>query len=165
MALNTKTAQLQIRVSPAQKAAIGRAARASGLDMSSYVLGQLLPPAAEYFASLVRAATDDDAGRFVLAEMNSFLAGLAAGELAAAVASATPDSLSPSRANYVAAMVEYACGRAGIPPPAWTRAIPPLTRPEFGSSLGNLRLHLLRSAPPPFRRRNLFIDASVGDRV
>lgn len=165
MTSQAKTAQLQIRVSPAQKAAIGRAARAAGLDMSSYVLQQLLPPAAARFASLVRAATDDDAGRFVLAELNAFLAGLAAGELAAAVAPAPPGSLSPSRANYVAAMVEYACGRAGIPPPAWTRAIPPLARPEFGSSLESLRLHLLRSSPPPFRRRNLFIDASVGDRV
>ena len=95
----------------------------------------------------------------------SVRAGLAAGELAAAVAPAPPGSLSPSRDNYVAAMVEYACGRGGIPPPAWTRAIPPLARPEFGSSLESLRLHLLRSAPPPFRRRNLFIDASVGDRV
>jgi uncharacterized protein (DUF1778 family) len=165
MALNTKTAQLQIRVTPAQKAAIGRAARASGLDMSSYVLRHLLPRAAERFASLVRDVSDDDAGRFVLAELNSFLAGLTAGELAEAVAPAPPGSLSPSRANYVAAMVEYACGRAGIPPPAWTRAIPPLARPEFGSSLESLRLHLLRSAPPPFRRRNLFIDATVGDRV
>jgi hypothetical protein len=28
-----------------------------------------------------------------------------------------------------------------------------------------LRLHLLLSAPPAFRRRNIFLDASVGDRV
>jgi len=26
-------------------------------------------------------------------------------------------------------------------------------------------LHLLRAAPVPFKRRNIFIDSSVGDRV
>ena len=61
MARNTKTAQLQIRVTPAQKAAIGRAARASGLDMSSYVLRQLLPQAAERFADRFRREVDADA--------------------------------------------------------------------------------------------------------
>jgi uncharacterized protein (DUF1778 family) len=165
MARSQKTLQLQIRVSPTEKAAIARAARRAGLDMSSYVLGRLLPPAAGRFEALVRACTNDEAGRFALAELNDFLSGLAGSELSAAVAPAPPSSLAASRANYVAAMVEYACGRAGLAPPDWTRAIAALPEPEFGSDLISLRLHLLQAAPAPFRRRNLFIDATLGDRV
>jgi hypothetical protein len=37
--------------------------------------------------------------------------------------------------------------------------------PAFGSSLASLRLHLLTRAPVALRRRNLFADASVDDRV
>ena len=62
-------------------------------------------------------------------------------------------------------MVEYACARAGTPPPAWAGAIAPLAEPVFGSGLTSLRLHLLTRSPAPFRRRNIFIDATVGDRV
>lgn len=38
-----KTAQLQIRVTPSEKARIERAARQAGLGTSAYVLGRLLP--------------------------------------------------------------------------------------------------------------------------
>ncbi len=31
--------------------------------------------------------------------------------------------------------------------------------------LAGLRLHLLRESPVPFKRRNIFIDSSIGDRV
>lgn len=29
----------------------------------------------------------------------------------------------------------------------------------------SLRLHLLTRSPPPFRRRNLFVDSSIGQRA
>jgi hypothetical protein len=61
--------------------------------------------------------------------------------------------------------VEYACARRGIEVPAWTGQIPPLASPLFGSQLESLRLYLLTHSPPPFRRRNIFIDASIGARV
>jgi hypothetical protein len=35
----------------------------------------------------------------------------------------------------------------------------------FCSSLQSLRMHLLTHSPPPFRRRNIFIDSSLGQRV
>jgi hypothetical protein len=41
----------------------------------------------------------------------------------------------------------------------------PLAEPVFGSDLMSLRLYLLTHSPAPFRRRNIFIDASVGFRV
>jgi hypothetical protein len=164
MRANAKSAQLQIRVSPAEKAAIRRAAQRAGMEMSAYVLARVLPPSARRFQELTEACADAGRARFALAELSAWLATLAAAELHEAVAS-PPPALAPYLANYVAAMVEYACGRTGGEPPAWTRAVAPLTEPAFGSTLMSLRLYLLTHSPPPFRRRNIFIDASVGSRV
>lgn len=161
----TRTTQLQIRVSPAQKAAIQRAARRAGLDMSGYVLARTLSAPAEAFQGTVRACFDPGAAAFALSELNRLLSGLAPAELAAAIASPPPPGLTPYLANYLAAMVEYACARRSLPPPRWTAAIPPLAEPVFGSSLQSLRLQLLRHSPPPFRRRNIFIDASLDAQV
>jgi len=71
----------------------------------------------------------------------------------------------PYRLNYVTAMVELAAHRAGIAPPLWTADVEPLSRPVFIDPSINLRAHLLTASPPPFRRRNIFIDSSLGDRV
>jgi uncharacterized protein (DUF1778 family) len=160
----TKSGQLQIRVTPAQKAAIGRAARRAGLDMSAYVLARVLPAPARRFQELTEACADSRDARFALAELNSWLASVGAGELQEAVSS-PPPRLTPYLANYVAAMVEYACARNGVPPPSWLRETAPLAEPVFGSALMSLRLYLLAHSPAPFRRRNIFIDASVGSRV
>jgi hypothetical protein len=164
MVASAKSAQLQIRVSPAQKSAIQRAAQRAGMDMSAYILARVLPAQARRFQELTEACRDPERARFALAELNSWLAGLGAGELRDAAAM-QPTGLTPYLANYVAGMVEYACAQRDIAPPAWTRLIAPLTEPVFGSALTSLRLHLLSRSPPPFRRRNIFIDATVGDRV
>ena len=164
MRATAKSVQLQIRVSPAEKAAIRRAARRAGMDMSGYVLARVLPAPVGRFQDLAAACADSQGASFALAELNSWLASLGGGELQEAVAS-PPPALTPYLANYVAAMVEVACAQRGIPPPAWTGAIAPLAEPVFGSALASLRLHLLTHSPPPFRRRNIFIDSSVGSRV
>ena len=164
MPADTKSGQIQIRVSQAQKAAIRRAARRAGLDMSAYVLARLLPAPARRFQDLTEACAESLDGRFALAELNSWLASLGAGELQDAVSS-PPPRLTPYLANYVAAMVEHACAKNGVAPPSWLGATPPLTEPVFGSALMSLRLYLLTHSPAPFRRRNIFIDASVGSRV
>jgi hypothetical protein len=164
MAAGTKSSQLQIRVSPAQKAAIRRAARGAGLEISSYVLARVLPAPARRFQDLTGACADSMDGRFALAELNSWLASLGAGELQNAVSS-PPPRLTPYLANYVAAMVEYACAKHDAAPPSWVWSTPPLTEPVFGSALMSLRLYLLTHSPAPFRRRNIFIDSSVGSRV
>ena len=76
-----------------------------------------------------------------------------------------PSALSAFHANYVAAMVEYACAARGVDAPQWTREIAPVTHPVFATGLASLRLHLLSHSPPPFRRRNLFVDTAVGGQV
>ncbi|MBL8526295.1 MAG: DUF1778 domain-containing protein [Burkholderiales bacterium] len=162
---STKSAQLQIRVSPAEKAAIERAARRAGLDMSAYVLARVLPALRTRFAELTEACREPATERFALAELSGWLGELSSGELREAVTLPPAPAATPYLANYVAAMIEYACARRHISPPPWTREITPLAEPVFGSTLMSLRLHLLTHSPPPFRRRNIFIDSSVGAHV
>lgn len=163
--MSTKSSQVQIRVSPREKAALEALARRAGQSVSAYVLSRALPSARLRFGELVRALSHDEGRRFALAELNDLLAGLAPMELRQAVADADLESLSPYLRNYVAAMVELAAQLRGVTPPRWTTEIPPLEEPAFATDLTGLRLHLLRAAPVAFKRRNLFVDASIGDRV
>lgn len=160
-----KTAQLQIRVTAAEKAAIERAARQAGLGMSAYVLGRLLPGRAAQWRGLLQELLRSDDKRLALAALSGWLSSLAPGELADALQAPPPAGLPERLANTVAAMVEHLCAAAGEHPPAWTRDIAPLAQPAFGSGLKSLRLHLLTSAPAAFRRRNLFVDTVVGGQV
>jgi hypothetical protein len=159
-----KSDQLQIRVTSQQKDALKRQAAAAGLDVSSYVLARALPPRHARFAALLQALLLPDY-RFALAELNDFLTACPPMEFEEAVAHVPPGALSPLLRNYVAAMVELAATQKRRQPPIWTHDIAPLDTPYFGSSLVSLRFYLLRSAPVPFKRRNLFVDSSLGDRV
>jgi hypothetical protein len=62
-------------------------------------------------------------------------------------------------------MVEVAAHQAGVLPPSWAEEVEPLAHPAFIDPSLRLRAHLLTASPPPFRRRNIFIDSTVGDRV
>lgn len=163
--MSTKSSQIQIRVSAREKAAIEAFARRAGQSVSAYVLGRALPSARLRFGELVMALADEGKRRFALAELNDLLTGLAAMELQEAVQDANLRGLSPYVQNYVAAMVELASERKGVAAPAWTREVVPLAEPVFATDLAGLRLHLLRSAPVAFKRRNIFVDSSIGDRV
>jgi hypothetical protein len=165
MSKSPKTAQMQIRVSAEEKTAIQRAADRAGMDMSAYVLARVLSVPAVQFRDFARDCAESASPRLALAELNSFLSELTAGELRDAIAAPPPAGLSPFLGNYIAAMVEYACAHRAIAIPEWTRSIAPLTEPVYGSELQSLRLYLLTHSPPPFRARNVFIDATLGDRV
>ncbi len=160
-----KTAQLQIRVTPAEKAGIERAARQAGLGMSAYVLSKLLPGRSAQWHGLLQEVLRSDDKRLALAALSRWLANLAAGELAGAVETPPPAGLPEQLANTVAAMVEHTCAASGTKAPAWTLEIAPLAQPVFASGLMSLRLHLLTNSPAAFRRRNLFVDTAVGGQV
>jgi Protein of unknown function (DUF1778) len=160
-----KTQQLQIRVMPEQKSALARLARRAGQDVSSFVLSRVLPAAALRFGEILSALGDADRERFALAELNDLLTELAPREIAEVTGDADLRGLSPYLKNYVAAMVELAAHQKGTLPPAWVREVPPPDEPHFATALESLRLHLLRASPVPFKRRNIFIDSSLGDRV
>lgn len=133
--------------------------------MSKWPHSQALPSGADRFQVLCVDLAVAEEPSFLLAELNDLLMGFNGRDFRAAVAVAPEVKLPAFEAAYVAAMVECAAQRKRVPPPSWTRAVPALEQPWFASSLSSLRLHLLTASPPPFRRRNLFIDSGVGDRV
>ncbi len=160
-----KTEQLQVRVTASEKEALKRLARGAGQDLSSYVLTRALPKPRLRFQELVETVAVDEERRFALAELNDLLANLTRAELSSVLSDPPVLDLSPYWRNYVAAMVEQAAHQKKIPVPKWLSEIEPLTEPHFAAPLANLRLYLLRTSPVPFRRRNIFIDSGVGDRV
>ena len=160
-----KTQQLQIRVTPQQKLALRRLARTAGLGVSAYVLSRLVPDQHERFEAILRSLDSADDHRYALAELNDFLTACPPLVFADAVALADLGDLGEYLRNYVAAMVEQAAGAKHVAPPDWTRRVAPLATPHFVTPIKSLRMHLLRSAPVAFKRRNIFIDAAVGDRV
>jgi hypothetical protein len=164
MVAQSKLSQLQIRISHLEKAAVQRAAKRAGMDMSSYVLSRLISVPAGDFQKCIAAAAGGKLSSG-LAELNSLLTRLSSFELELAVANAPAVVVSPFLANYVAAMVELACARREIAVPRWTVTVQPLDDPWFANTSTALRHYLLTSSPAPFRRRNIFIDSSLGSRV
>jgi hypothetical protein len=160
-----KSTQLQIRIGKREKAELQRRARAAGLSVSSWVLQKALPRGASTFQRLIEQLCSGDDEKFALAALNDFLAALTADEFHSALASPPPPRLSPMLRAYLAAMVEHAAGRKRARVPRWVLETPAIEQPYFATELVGLRLHLLSSSPAAFRRRNLFVDASVGDRV
>ncbi len=165
--MSTKSQQLQIRITPDQKARLKRLARGAGQDVSGYVLSRTLPEARMQFGEIIRALRDREDCRFALAELSDLLADLTRAQLpdAVAVAPLQIEDLSPLLQNYVVAMVDQACHMQDVPAPAWGRDVPPLETPYLATPFRSLRLHLLRAAPVPFKRRNIFVDSGVGARV
>jgi uncharacterized protein (DUF1778 family) len=161
----SRTEQLQIRVTPAEKAQLKSLAERAGQGVSAYVLSRALPKARLRFEELVATLGDAEDRRFALAELNEFLTSLSRDEFLDAIGTPPVLDLSPYWRNYVAAMVELSAQQKGVPPPRWLADIEALTEPHFVAPLSSLRLHLLRASPVPFRRRNIFIDSTVGDRV
>lgn len=162
----SKSQQLQIRVSAEEKAEIQRRAADAGMDVSKWVLQQVLPPPAERFQALCTALAESNTEiSYGLAELNDFLVSLTGRAFAAAVHEQPRVELPSFEANYVAGMVAHTAAQKSTAAPLWVRDIRPLETPWFASTLKSLRLHLLTSSPPAFRSRNIFVDSSVGDRI
>jgi len=156
--------QLQIRVTDAEKAALRAASARAGLGMSEWVLARLLPPPAARLISVTRRLQGEDSPA-TWAEVIDVVQRLGRLEFRTTVDVVDPTGLSPYAANYLAALVEMRADQLGCSPPPWTARIDPLDHPHFETDLRCLREHLLLHAPVAFRRRNIFIDAAVGDRV
>ncbi len=160
-----KTAQLQIRVSPDQKRKLKQLARAASMDVSTWVLRHILPDEADRFQELVTGLVEGPHPKFALAELADFLRGLPTGAFRRAVALAPRVRLDAQTLNHLAGAIELAAHRRDQAPPAWTRDVRIAATPSFGSALTSVRLHLLTQSPVALRRRNLFMDASMDERV
>ncbi|MEX2181746.1 MAG: DUF1778 domain-containing protein [Gemmatimonadaceae bacterium] len=167
--MTPKTEQLQVRVTPDEKAKIRAAAEASGLDLSSYVLARVLPQARRTeFEKLVDALAYDSAhrARIYLAELEDcFLTLPRARAIEVATVPAAFHALSAFHQNYIAAYAEQRSALWGTLPPDWTLDVPPLPAPHFALGIMSWRPYLLRVAPVVWRRRNLFIEKGLGTRL
>jgi len=161
----TKTEQLQVRLTPDQKRTLKAQAKRKGMTLSDLVLSCALSSARSNFEELVSDLSTAENPSYTFAELLDLLAPLTRSEFRTSVADLPEVELSPYWGNYLAATVEHAAAQKNVSPPEWTTKIQPLKEPAFGSSLQSLREHLLVNAPPAFRQRNIFIDASVGARV
>lgn len=157
--------QLQIRVSSQEKTAIARYAKSAKMGISQWVLSKALPPAQQKFQELLSRLNSAAHSKYVLAQIHDMLNAASADEFELMTAQPPGILLADYLANYVAAMIEYTAMQKGRKAPSWVSQVPPLRNLVFGSDLKSLRLYLLTHSPPPFRRRNIFIDATVGQRV
>ena len=162
-----RLSQLQIRVSEAQKRRLRRLAADAGMDMSAYVLDRVLPSGAVDFERLVARLATAPQQSYVWAALHDLLQSLAAADFEPVTGSPRIARLPPVEAIVLAAMVEHSAASKGVAAPAWTMAVVPLDRPWFGTSLksARIRLHLLQASPAAYKRRNIFVDSAVGDRV
>lgn len=158
-----KTKQLQIRVSPEEKAQILAQAKRAGVPVSEWVLDRVLSPAKLQFHKAVSQIPVDST--YAFAALNELLQQLKSSQFSEAVADLPSTNLSSFELNYLAAMVQHTAKAKGARSPSWVYEIPTLTTPHFGSKLKSLQLHLLKNSPPAFKARNIFIDSTVGDRV
>ncbi len=154
--MQAKTSQLQIRVSPTEKATLKRLASASGLSVSAYVLSRVLPAAGEALNRKIGALERAEELDGALAELVGYLAELDEGEFGQATEQVELTGLTPLQRNYAAAAVEREASRRDRPPPAWTADVEPLHRPHFPLGLRALRPHFMRVSAPAFKRRNVF---------
>jgi len=160
-----KTAQMQIRVSLREKKLIREAANRANMNMSDWILKKLFPDLQVRFQELTVALNDSNNRRPALASLNDLFSATSADEFRLMTADSPQVPLSSINANYLAAMIEYAASHKKVKSPAWVFSISPLSAPYFGSNIKSLRLYLLTHSPAVFRRRNIFIDSSLGDRV
>ena len=154
--MEAKTSQLQIRVSPTEKATLKRLASAAGLSVSAYVLSRVLPQAGEDVNRHIRAVEGGRNADQALSDLMLHLGDIADVEFGQVVEQVDVNGLTPLQRNYAAAAVEHEASRRDRPPPAWTSAVEPLARPHFPWSLRALRPHLMRISLAAFKRRNLY---------
>jgi len=167
MKKDNKSKYLQIRVTPMQKRIIKSNAKKMGMTISELILEKALGEIKlkEKFHDYVARLNNSGEKTIAYAEVNDFLTELSGNELENAVNILPENTLSPYERNYLTAMVEQASMMKKIPPPGWVKDIKPLEEPRFGTGLKNLRGHLLINSPLPFRKRNIFIDSAIGERV
>jgi uncharacterized protein (DUF1778 family) len=153
----TRTSQLQIRISPQEKAALKRLAGLAGQSVSAYVLSRALPSSPDVISAALHGLRAGSANPSqALAALKRMVVGLSPEALAGSLAEANVSDLPPATQNYVAGVTEQLAAAAGIEPPAWAASVPPLERPHFKWPLQSLRPYQLRASPLSLKRRNVF---------
>jgi hypothetical protein len=151
-----RTSQLQIRVSPEQKAALKRLAAAAGQNVSQYVLSQALPRSGDQLLRVLDELRGEDDCRPALATLARVLAGLGRDDLERSLDSWSVDGMTALTQNRVMALIEDLVASRGIEPPPSAATVAPLPRPHFRWTLDSLRPQQMRATRVVYKRRNLF---------
>ena len=165
-----RTAKLDLRLTPEEKARVVADAARAGLTISDWVKSRLFSALSDGFIDRVEVLSRQSLSRsaelhFARAALADYLRSLTTAELEEAVATFPSDVEEPFTRAYVGASVEILCAAHALIPPAWTRSMLPLETPYFASDLPGVRSELLTRSPIAFRRRNLFVGATLLDRV
>lgn len=162
-----KSSQLQLRISAPDKRSLKRASNLLGQTISEFVLNRALRGLSKEsrFDELISSLETEQDISFTLAAINDQLTQMSSGELRQLTE--RPRSLGKTlfAQSYVAAMLEQACHSKHCKIPDWIAQVPAMPAPWFATSIKSLRMHLLLCSPVPFRRRNLFVDTSLGGRA
>lgn len=161
----SKSTFLQIRLTPMEKRLVAQKAKNAGMEMSSWVKSCIFSTQMEQYLEIIQAVTESKNTKEALASLNDFLSTVSKEQFEEAVAPLPIDMAGTFIGNYIASMVEHAAQQKKINPPLWTRTFDGLADPHFSSTLPSLRGYLLQVSPTAFKRRNIFIDSSVGDRL
>lgn len=156
--MGQKTSQLQIRVSPEQKALLKRLAGTAGLSVSAYVLEAALPKEGARLRQLIEALRGHRSRRNAMSDLRLALSRIPSDQLEAAMSGLDVSELTPLQQNLAAAAFEQEAQARRTPSPEWTTTVTPLERPAFGPDLGSLRPYLLCWTPAALKRRNAFVS-------
>ncbi|MBI2027672.1 MAG: hypothetical protein HYS98_07735 [Deltaproteobacteria bacterium] len=163
----TRNEYLQIRLSHEDKEQIRKQAHACGKSISEWIRNRLIPEKVLIFHAIIQQLSHarEEEKKFIYANMHDFLRDLKKGELEDVLCAPAEMRLDSITLNLIAAMVETRAKQLKVRVPSWICEIKPLARPYFVTPLESLRLHLLKNAPIEFKARNLFVDATLGERA
>lgn len=162
--MDTKTSQLQIRVSPAEKAILKRLAAAEGISVSAFVLDRVLPAHGGEVAERIAALQGGSDLQTRLSDLELHLLSMSDEEFPQAVVGVDVGDMRPLEKNCAAAAVEREAWRRGLAAPEWTTDVRPLEHPWFAWRIRALRPHLMRIAPPAYKLRNVYLPSHEDTR-
>jgi hypothetical protein len=161
----TKTDYIQIRISKKEKEHFIKLARWKKLSLSGWILDRIraeIPPIEinELYSKLKHASDSS----YIFALLNDYFIKINEYQWANLVTQ-KPENLDSENLCYLASMIERTAELRGFKIPDWVKNVDSLWIPYFGSNVKKLRLHLLVNSPVSFKKRNIFIDSSIGERV
>lgn len=161
-----KDTYLQIRLSKHEKELIVKAAGANGVNISKWIMQRIMIDKRSQFQSICLKMSKDITNKsFYLSDLNDYLTNLSANEFLIALDTRPNVKLSISDWNIIVAMIDYAAYKKRAKSPDWLNDVEPLQHPLFATELTTVRQYLLITSPIAFRRRNIFVDTSIGGMV
>ncbi len=162
---NNKSEHLQIRITAEAKKKLFQLAKVNNMTLSEWILSKLSIENSPYtIQSIYEELSKKHNQAFAYVQLHDLLMKVSP-QLWDDFVSIRPHNLECETMAYTASMIERAAQMRGLTQPPWIREVETCSPPYFATNLQTLRLYLLINSPVAFRKRNIFIDSSTGDRV